>query len=87
MYRSCVRTREIRKAVPIRMRTAVILVELLFFRGTGGFVAAPTNGRSIEVTIERGEESVTETLYARADGLVVQLLNDPLCAGSFWSAS
>ena len=46
-----------------------------FFRGTGGFVAKPSDGRSVGLTVRRGSSSRVETLFARSDGLVVQLLN------------
>ena len=53
-----------------------------FFRGTGGFVAKPEGGQSLEVSIERDGTAVRETLFPRSDGLVVQLLTDSLCAGA-----
>ncbi len=51
-----------------------------FFRGTGGFVAKPSDGRSVGVTVRRGSSSRAETLFARSDGLVVQLLNSSTTA-------
>ena len=50
-----------------------------YFRGTGGFAAKPSNGRSVGITVEGGSSSRAETLFARSDGLVVQLLSQSLC--------
>lgn len=50
-----------------------------FFRGVGGFVVEPANGRSVEVTVQRFHEIQTLTMYARDDGLIVELLNSSLC--------
>ena len=50
-----------------------------FFRGAGGFVVKPVNGRSVEIVIEGANETRAETRYARSDGLVVELLKPSLC--------
>lgn len=50
-----------------------------FFWGTGGFVARPVNGNAIELVISRASNETRQTLYARSDGLVVQLLTSSLC--------
>ena len=49
------------------------------FRGTGGIVARPANGNSIEVRVAVGGAEEREVLYARSDGLVVQLVRSSLC--------
>lgn len=51
-----------------------------FFRGSGGIVVSPVDGESINLTIEGGGRTHVETQYARYDGLVVSLLNSPLCS-------
>lgn len=51
-----------------------------FFQGTGGLVVRPSNARSMDVTLHRADGAThTETLYARDDGLVVQLLTSEIC--------
>ena len=52
-----------------------------FFRGSGGFVVAPRDGRSAEVTVQSGGESDGRTVSAGRDGLAVDLLRSPLCFG------
>ena len=53
-----------------------------FFQGNGGFVVEPSDGRSAEVTVQGSGASETQTVFARRDGLVVQLLGSPLCTTS-----
>ena len=50
-----------------------------YWQGPGGFVARPSNGLSADVTISCGTSRWTDTLYARDDGLIVQLLTDKRC--------
>ena len=50
-----------------------------YWQGPGGFVARPSNGLSADVTISCGTSRWTDTLYARDDGLIVQLLKDKRC--------
>ena len=52
-----------------------------FFRGSGGFVVEPKDGRIAGVTVQSGDESVARTVYAGRNGLVVDLLASPLCTG------
>lgn len=52
-----------------------------FFRGSGGFVVEPKDGRSADVTVQQGGASDTRTVVAGRDGLVVDLLASPLCTG------
>ena len=53
-----------------------------FFRGSGGFVVEPKDGRSAEVAVEAAGENDTRTVFAGRDGLVVQLLRSPVCTAS-----
>lgn len=53
-----------------------------FFRGSGGFVVQPSDGRSAGVTVQARGETDARTVFARRDGLVVQLLSSPLCSAS-----
>ena len=54
-----------------------------YWRGTGGFVGRPANGRSANVSITCWDsvEATTATydLFAGSDGLIVQLLRRPFC--------
>lgn len=52
-----------------------------FFRGSGGFVVAPRDGRSAEMTVQSGSESDGRTVTAGRDGLAVDLLRSSLCFG------
>ena len=58
-----------------------------FFWGTGGFVARPVNGSSMQLIVEGDGVATAETRYADADGLVVQLLDSPLCVDAFGRAT
>ena len=52
-----------------------------FFRGSGGFVVAPRDGRSAEMTVQSGSGSDGRTVTAGRDGLAVDLLRSSLCFG------
>ena len=52
-----------------------------FFRGGGGFVVEPKNGRSADLTVQQAGQSDTRKVVAGRDGLVVDLLSSPLCTG------
>ena len=51
-----------------------------FFRGSGGFVVEPEDGRSAELTVQFGDDSDTRTVYAGRNGQAVELLASDLCA-------
>ena len=52
-----------------------------FFRGSGGFVVEPRDGRSVDVTVSSANRSDTRTVSAGRNGLAVELLASPLCTG------
>ena len=53
-----------------------------YWRGTGGIVLEPANGRSVDMTLSCDGRTKEETLYARDDGLIVQLLGESLACRS-----
>ena len=52
-----------------------------FFRGSGGFVVAPMDGKAAELRVQSGGASDGRALSAGRDGLAVELLSSPLCFG------
>ena len=50
-----------------------------FFRGSGGFVVEPADGRSAELTVQSADARDARTVYAGRDGLAVELLASDLC--------
>ncbi len=47
-----------------------------YWSRTGGIVVMPTNGRSVDLTLSCDGRTIEDTLYARDDGLIVQLLGE-----------
>ena len=47
-----------------------------YWSRTGGIVVMPTNGRSVDLTLSCDGRTMEDTLYARDDGLIVQLLGE-----------